>query len=615
MSLKPITSAAQARRVIVYDLEWVPGEDTRPGWQPMALRMVGTYDGLRYRWFRTIAEFFDAVLIPSNTGAWIYAHAGGMADIQYVFDHIIKHAHEYQVEASFSGSSAIIVNITKGRHKWTFVDSYWLIREGLRKIASWVGMEKGGADDSLDIFYANLAELATYNEQDCVILWKAIRIFEQIVLDFGGELQKTIASTALNLFRRRFLTQEIPTNDALNVLARESYVASRVEVFAAKCGSANYYDINSSFPFSMLKAVPGAMTGRSKRLPDSGLYLAKVRVQVPDQYVPPLPYRHPKTGRVYFPTGEWEAWFTSTDVALLYECGGRVLKVIDVLHFEPFYDLEGYASTVYEARRKTTNAALKVVYKYLLNSLYGLPPGVSALGGQAPRFGKFAESGEKEKVLIFPDSTHCPHTPAHDGDSCLRMYAPGIWLLSETISIPHAHVPISSAITAESRASLTRYMRRCSEVYYVDTDAFECPDTFETSDALGGLKLEKRIEPDPKLDGTDMEGIGAMHEGPKLYAFHARDPNDAASLPKWTVRAKGFRKLDLADYRALVSTRHNDSADTAISVHRMARIKENLLLGDTAPRELEVVKRLRPIQGKRSTSGENTRPWNVGEIR
>ena len=589
MSLRPIRSPAKQRRVIVYDLEWVPGENTRVGWTPMALRLIGVFDGVRYRSFITMAEFFEAMLIPSNSGAWIYAHAGGMADIQYVFDYVVKYANEYQIEACFSGSSAIIVEIRKGKHTWTFVDSFWLIREGLRKIAAWVGMEKGGAADSMDMFYAPLAELRDYNEQDCVILWKAIRIFEQIVLDFGGELQKTIASTALNLFRRRFLTTTIPTSDSLNTLARESYVASRVEVFAANCESANYYDINSSFPHSMLKPFPGRMIGRSKYIPDSGLYMAKVYVDVPMQYVPPLPYRHPKTGRVFFPVGKWEAWLTSVDIELLYECGGRILKTYDVLLFDPLDDLAGYASTIYEARRSTTDEALKVVYKYLLNSLYG----------------KFAESGEKEKVLIFPDSTTCQHNPKHPNNSCLRMYAPGIWLLSETVPIAHAHVPISSTITAESRATLTRFMRQCERVYYVDTDAFATPSLFKTSDVLGGLKLEKRIVPDPALKGSPMERVGALFEGPKLYAYHAETKG-------WTVRAKGFRKLSLSDYQSLVSARHG--ADTSITVHRMARIKENLLGGNTTPREMEVVKRLRPIQGKRCASDNNTRPWHIGEI-
>ena len=58
-------------------------------------------------------------------------------------------------------------------------------------------------------------------------------------------------------------------------------------------------------------------------------------------------------------------------------------------------------------------------------------------------------------------------------------------------------------------------------VYYVDTDAFATPTLFKTSDVLGGLKLEKRIVPDPALKGSPMERVGALFEGPKLYAYHA----------------------------------------------------------------------------------------------
>lgn len=567
MTLKPERRPARTRRMAVYDLEWVPGENTRPGWEPMALRLVGVYDGVRYRSYTSIEEFLNNELTAKTSGAWMFAHYGGMADIQYVLEYIIKHGRSYTVEAAFSGSAAIIVTIRRGKLVWTFCDSFWLIRESLRKIGQWTGLAKGGSESSLDMFYATIPELRDYNEQDCRILHRALVILENVVLDLGGELQKTIASTAMNLFRRRYLRQEIATSEAVNETARQAYVASRVEPFAKTCGFANAYDINSAFPHAMLSAAPGNLIERTKRLPDRGTYLAHALVHVPDMYVPPLPYRA-ASGRVFFPTGTWDAWLMSEDVKFLLECGGRILRVYEVLTFEPFTALADYAQDLYERRRRAKDQALTVIYKYLLNSLYG----------------KTAESSLKTSMLVNPAST----TPK-EGEK-LVMYRPGVYMWTRNIEVPHAHVPIAAHITAYARANLGRHMRQCSEIYYVDTDAFSSPDVRETSDQLGGLKLEKRMS----------EGHFA---GPKLYAWKDADSGN------WTVKAKGFRRLTIDEYLRLTS-----ESKPKLPAHRMHRFKELLRRPELKPSESDVMKGVNNVFPKRCVDGANSRAWRVDEL-
>ena len=100
------------------------------------------------------------------------------------------------------------------------------------------------------IFYREvpLDILTGYNKIDCEILWKAIAQFEDEIVSLGGQLQQTIASTAMSLFRRAFLGRDIFTSETLNRICMESYFASRVEVLSRNAHDFKIYDINSSFP-------------------------------------------------------------------------------------------------------------------------------------------------------------------------------------------------------------------------------------------------------------------------------------------------------------------------------------------------------------------------------
>jgi len=94
---------------------------------------------------------------------------------------------EFRLQAAFSGSSAIIVHVKRGKNSFHFVDSLWLFRDTLRNIGKHVGITKGNEDESVEFYkHASIAELVEYNRLDCLILYTAIEQFEDILLDLGG---------------------------------------------------------------------------------------------------------------------------------------------------------------------------------------------------------------------------------------------------------------------------------------------------------------------------------------------------------------------------------------------------------------------------------------------
>ena len=679
----PITTDRKLRRFGVFDLEWVPGEAlpalvntevaiegiretlrvplpvTKRMTSALQLRMAGYYDQIavdldsdasdsevevveRYQHFGTIKELVNFLLVRETRGNWFFAHAGGLADMQFVLDDLLaeikaqatstlgpersktvispdgkKKTTEtdngtWKIKASFSGSSAIIVHVIKGKNAWHFCDSYWLLRDKLANIGKAIGLLKGDSPEAKawmterfgrviedfdklsqkekTIFYAEVPMpiLIGYNKIDCEILWKAIAQFEEEIVGLGGQLQQTIASTAMTLFRRSYLKRDIFTSERLNQICQESYFASRVEVLSRNATDFKMFDINSSFPYAMTFPLPGNMTEFRTTLPDDDrdecIYLANVTIEVPDMQLPPLPFR--LQNRVFFPVGRWRSWFTSTDIRLALREGAIIHKVHEVYMFEAFYDFGKYAEQIYELRANAKTDFRRLILKYLLNSLYG----------------KTAESTQKQEMLINPKEI--------DRES-MQMLQPGVWLCEKEAQISHRHVPIAAVITSIARRTLYDYMKECYtqgfEPYYTDTDSIATRATLPTDDkTLGALKLEKKME-------------WAEFVAPKIYRGEGFElKRDGTWEPKQLNKAKGFSLGVGAEAFAKLD---KIIAGDRIGVQRMTRMRElyrTMVQGQyaTAPFETLVIKALtfEMISKRFHYPDGETRPWSITEL-
>lgn len=570
MSLTRINKPRVLRQYLVYDLEWVPGKFSSDG--TMAVRLAGVYDGNSYRCYGSIEAFLCNELTHKNRGKWFYAHAGGLADFQFVLECLVRDKG-YRVKAATSGSSLIIVHVSKGKNSWHFVDSLWLLKDKLRNIGKWIGISKGNEDESEEFYRdATLEELRRYNEIDCIILYKAITQFEETLLELGGQLKMTQASCAMDLFRRRFLQRDIQTSKHANIIAREAYFASRVEVLNRHCQDAWYYDVNSSFPYAMTYPIPGDTIGHYQgRMPlhYDDPFIADVEITVPEIPIPPIPTR--VGGRLFFPTGSWRSWLTSVDIQLLEWMGGTIEKVHESIVFEPRLDCKDFAETLYDLRARS-EGFMKIACKFILNSLYG----------------KFAESEIKSSIEINPPS------PKGPDDGWTQLF-PGCFIVERSVPIPHMHVPISAHITAIARRTLYQYMSYSSEVHYCDTDGFSSADPLQSAEGvLGAIKLEKII-----ADG--------YYVTQKVYR---QTGTDEKGKPIDLVRAKGFSKMSVEKFQKILEGEE-------ISYTRMARTRELLRRGVTTPVERAYGKRLRNdlIPKRHFYPDGYSRPWDIEEIR
>lgn len=587
MTLTILNREPVIRKIEVYDFEWIPGS--------LKMRLCGRYGPQGYKYYLTVDDFLNDTLTFSNRGKWFFAHAGGLADVQFILERVAEQGG-YVVEASFSGSSAIIVKIKKDKHVWTFCDSYWLFRDSLKSIGDAIGMPKTGPANEINMtskemkeWYATvpLETLIPYNKNDCQILYYALTQFQELLLKEGSILQKTIASCGMTLFRSKFLKQPIRTNATVNAIAREAYHASRVEVFCKRCDNANYYDVNSSFPFSMTKPMPGELQYTHIGIPDRIIgnpeicYLVKANVTVYETHIPPIPYRN--NGRIFFPMGTWTGWFTDVDFELLMSEGAKINKVYESLEFNTFMDLADYSQTIYKKRKDCNTKFEKILYKYLLNCVYG----------------KMAERPEKQRMWINPPREMLEKL-SHE--KLISAKAGGIFLEDIILPLEHIHVPVSVRITALSRKLLYDLISTSFDRFYCDTDGFSTTDNFETSNELGGLKLEKRI-------------IHGEFYAPKVYSLTVEDKDkEGRDIEKTIVHAKGFslgkdESIAKERFQNLIEGKH-------IEVEHMARLRENLKKG-LAPRET-IIKKVfsNKVVPKRFFYPDGqSRPWSVDEIK
>lgn len=438
MAITRILTPVKVQRFCVYDLEWHP--------QRLELRLLGLFDGNRYRSFLHVEDFLSHVLTAQYENMWLFAHWGGATDITFFLDWF--HKNGFHVDLRFSGSSAVFCEVSRGRRKWKFVDSFFLLRAPLRKIMEKLGMAKGGAEGDQDVFVSSLPELTEYNENDCRGLHMAVSRFQDRMLSMGTEMCPTIASTGMRLFRRLYLKADIPTDDAKNLIARKAYVASRVEVFCKYMEEAWQFDINSSFPSSMILPAPGAFLGNAKHVPKDGdLFFADVSFTVPVCDFPPLPMRI--GGKVFFPIGSWRQWVCGADFRVL-EKYARVEKVHEVHLYDGRDDMAGYVTDIYEHRRQSQDEFDREIDKLLMNALYG----------------KWAERTEKSTIVMGGE--HDIAWYEANGIEAAEIF-PGAIRIIENRAIDHEHVPFSAHITAHSREKILTLLLKAKDAAYCDS--------------------------------------------------------------------------------------------------------------------------------------------------
>lgn len=453
----------------------------------------------------------------------------------------------------------------------TFLDSMNYVAFSVKKMGNVVGIPKLEFDDvgDYDKMLNNRDELIAYNLRDCEITYNFMKLLQSGFNELGCDLKTTIASTALNLFQRKYLENDLYVSEPdIREFVLKAYYGGRTEAFIRgtidaddfSADNLNYYDVNSLYPYAMNNFIypntnysrvcnPGSMN-LIKRYEG----VSNVVIECPDIDYPFLPFRTKE--KLLFPKGILKGNYTHIELRKALEIGYKILEIKQTVYYtvthKPFKD---YVTALYNKRLeyKKNESPLELVAKLLLNSLYG----------------KFAQKTTQEEIFYL-DSL----TPEEFIAKSLKYEVCPVdkWLYVKVDDrIPNFSLPVYSAyITGYARIVLYDYMKKAGTVIYTDTDSIITPSIMKTSNKLGDLKLEHSLK-------------RIIIIKPKMY--YLGNGNDPVIKIKGVRRIKGFynfmKVIEGEPITQMKFTKMKESIRRGFSFNQKIFVSKKLDLEDT----------------------------------
>lgn len=527
------------------------------------LQVIGCFDGKDYYWFKTVDSFLDHILQKKYSSYRWFAHFGGRYDMNFIFDRLRERGN-CDVEFYCSGSMVIRMRIRKGRTLAYLCDSFRLLPAGLRDLTNAFDV----THKKMDFDFGQMAfgrELLEYNEQDCRGLYEVLyNFFEQT-----GLRSETFATHALRYWRKEFLQRSIwKPHDNVTDFIRRALHGGHVEVFKRTSPLLNAYDVNSMYPFVMQFPVPVEYVAESRTLNDKYYGFVEAIVEVPEMYIPPLPFRIEK---LFFPIGQFSGVWSSEELIEAMQRGVKLIKVIRAHYFRCDVIFKEYVDRLYKLK-KTAGEPTRTIAKYLLNSL----------------FGKFGQHPEKKVYVTEREAPIGAYPILHpngmpSGFAEYRRKSRSAYLL------PH----IAASITSKARLVLLDKLDEHS--YYCDTDSIFTTESMAVGNELGQWSLVGQGE--------------ATFYQPKLYKFKGNWKSKGLERHRQGCRKDASCMCGAEVIDAFVQGDVNQ-------VIRRKSIKEALRSGTPACEDVEILKTLGATRTKRAWLSDelDTRPWSVSEL-
>jgi hypothetical protein len=595
--MKPVAGITEWPALAVYDIE-------AENWVDVVL--VGHVDEFGNRvTFKSIAEYTEW-LFTKFQGDHVWAHWGGHYDHRFIIHHATLNGWEW--ETVQSGNMIIIVTITHLGKTIKFCESARLMPDSVAKIGKTVGLPKLDVDRS-HIEKLTYQEVVEYCLRDCDIVLLGLQSMKKAFKGVGADFAYTLASIATRWVRRspalkwyrfydydRTTKQKVYSKQMLlsDEFAEPAYFGGRVEVFkqGTFTGPLYYYDIRSSYPWSMLHDLPAYFTGFA--IPNENIDKALARcgiseatVTVPrDTYLPVLCVRY--KGKLIFPTGTFRGRWTNIELVEAKKQGVS----IDIIHaqalFTPKPFLRSFVTTFYGLRQEAIDKGdsfKSYTYKICLNSIYG----------------KTVESVERTSVVYGHDTVEKAleeyGTDQNKEEYIKPTNTPGVYIICSVSDGPFRHVSAGAYITARSRLKLLEGMRIAlangGQIYYCDTDSIVTDVELPMfSDELGNFKLEETFSE-------------ATFISPKVYKAT-------------TIKGEKIFKVKGIPVKALdpkESEQRFDDYVSGIAVPKdgISSFIQDINKGTTAPRAFTLERALRKMDSKRIHENGNSLPldWDV----
>lgn len=452
-------------------------------------------------------------------------------------------------------------------------------------------------------------ETLKYLRGDLEILYNIMHKFYSIMdneFELNIKTNCSISGIALKLYRtiyykNVFEKSPIPIiEDKDNEIMREGYHGGIVNIFKPILNNTGYYyDVNSFYPFVMLKDLPVGMPEKSNFEKDIEeiFGIVKAKVSVPFDYYPFLAYKNINHGLIQ-PYGEWTGWFTSEELKYAKTLGVQI-KVLEYYNFKRGKLFNEYITNFYE-KKATSSGSLKLIYKFFLNSLYGIfglrPDSTQIVLLDKKEINKINKLKESFPINFeincgYKSLISFNYKPTNEAQLNYNILP----LEKESLV---TNVPIAAMITSYARIHMHKLIkdveRDGGNVYYTDTDSI-VTDIELSEEKLGEeIGLLKNEFPGEEIT----EGLFVL---PKTYGIKFKSGKEI-------LKSKGVSNFSFADLRAL----YNETV-------KKERSRETEMITPIEFKSTYINLTLKNFKRKRVLNSENkwvdTRPYNVSEIK
>ena len=236
--------------------------------------------------------------------------------------------------------------------------------------------------------------------------------------------------------------------------------------------------------------------------PEKVMCFFNVKVYAPESLNKPfLPTKiFTKNGiRTIFPVGSWSGWYFSEEILNALKFGYR-FEIIEGYLFEKNYIFDKYIDVLYKMKNESDPSDPRYyIAKLLMNSLYG----------------RFGLNPVEEEVFILSEALCEKIIEEKKNVNVIPLLSGNVIVSyektpSDGVNIDNISVPISSAIAAYSRITMSKYMVKYSKnLYAIDTDGIKISCKLNSSEVdnkeLGKFKYEftfkEAVFPAPKVYG------------------------------------------------------------------------------------------------------------------
>lgn len=491
------------------------------------------FDDNNYKVFMDKNEFLEWIISNSSflDKKRIFAHnmqfdfLGSFGDTQYMKEFkLVQRGADFIMAKTYAYDNSLHCWSSKNHHQFTiqFLDTKNFHNVDLKTAGDIIGIPKLKTPTFIGEIPKNKEDweyFIKYNINDSKVAKYLADYLQNSFNELGGEMKATIAASAMDLFRRKYLNRIIFTPSIKDIEDMyKCYYGGRTETYnrGYTTERLNYYDFNSLYPdvmknnlFPIQNSLKKITIMKNDFIAEyEGFCYAELEYET-NIKIPFLCTRY--DDKLLFPKGKIKGCYTFLELRKAKELGYKIKLIKNAFYYLKSDNIfKDFVHDLYKKRMeyKQNKNPMELVTKIILNSLYG----------------KFGQKLERNEII---HANALGKKELYESEQIGNSDYHRIKRKMEQSQITFINPIIAAYVTAHARLKLYNAITDIEDnVFYDDTDSIITTKNIANSSELGELKLECRIKE-------------AYFVKPKFYAY-ITDENKEISKIKGIAAIKDF---------------------------------------------------------------------------